>query len=119
MKPRHLLLALSATGLLLPWRYNILYFANGGSVLPEVFFQAAFANALTTAITLDVYIAAAGFSVGVAMDRAVGAVRWWAIAATFLLGLAFALPGYLWWRLGKPMADPRSVTARRDPAHHA
>lgn len=102
MKPRHLLLALSIIGLLLPWRYNLLYFANGGSVLPDVFFQNAFANPLTTAITLDVYIAAMAFSVGVAMDRAAGSSRWWAIPATFLLGLSFALPGYLWWRLGTP-----------------
>lgn len=119
MKPRHLLLALSIAGLVLPWRYNLLYFANGGSVLPEAFFQAAFANALTTAITVDVYLAAAAFGVGVALDRAAGAVRWWAIPATFLLGLSFALPGYLWWRLGQPRAGTGGVTASRDPAHPA
>lgn len=118
MKFRHLLFALSVAGLLLPWRYNFLYLANGGSVLPDAFFQAAFANALTTAITLDVYLAAAAFSVGVAMDRTLGAIRWWAIPATFLLGLAFALPGYLWWRQGKPMAQSRNVKTGCDPAHH-
>lgn len=119
MKSRHLLLALSIAGLLLPWRYNLLYIASGGSLLPEAFFQAAFANALTTAITLDVYLAAAAFSVGVALDRAASSVRWLAIPATFLLGLSFALPGYLWWRLGKPRVGTGGVKASRDPAQLA
>lgn len=101
MKLKQFLLLLAVLGLLLPWHYNLLYFLNGGSVLPEVFFLDAFANHLTSAITLDVYLAAVAFSVGVAIDRAAGVVRWWAIPATFLLGLSFALPGYLWWRLGK------------------
>lgn len=99
MKPRHLLPVLAIAGVLLPWRYNLLYFAQGGSALPDVFFRDAFANALTTAITLDVYIAALSFSVAIAMDRAAGGVRWWAIPLTFLVGLSFALPAYLWWRL--------------------
>lgn len=98
---RPVLLALALVGLLLPWRYNLAYFADGGSVLPQVFFRDAFANALTTAITIDVYLAALAFSVAVATDASMGARRWWAVAATFGLGLSFALPGYLWWRLGR------------------
>ncbi len=98
---RHLLLVLAIAGLLLPWRFNWLYFAGGGSVMPASFFGHAFANPLTTAITLDVYIAALAFSVGVACDHAAGRARWWAIALTFFVGLSFALPGYLWWRGGR------------------
>jgi hypothetical protein len=94
-----LLLALAVVGLVVPWYYNLQYFAGGGGVMPGAFFGAAFANALTTAITLDVYIAAFAFSVAVAMDGAAGARRWWALPATFLIGLSFALPGYLWWRM--------------------
>ena len=116
MYSRHLLLVLSVIGLLLPWHYNLQYFAAGGSVWPEAFFAAAFANALTTAITLDVYIAAMAFSVAVAMDRAAGAVRWWAIPTTFLVGFSFALPAYLWWRLGRTLPAPASIKARPDPA---
>ena len=63
------------------------------------FFRDAFANALTSAITLDVYLSALAFSAGVALDVAAGRRRWWALPATFLIGLSFALPGYLWWRL--------------------
>lgn len=101
---RHLLLVLAVAGLLLPWRYNWLYFAGGGSVLPASFFGHAFANPLTTAITLDVYIAALAFSVGVARDHVAGRARWWAIPLTFFVGLSFALPGYLWWRSGRRAA---------------
>lgn len=101
MKTKHFLILLTLLGLLLPWRYNLLYFFDGGSVLPEVFLRDAFANHLTTAITLDVYIAAVAFSVAIGLDRAAGVVRWWALPATFLVGLSFSLPGYLWWRLRK------------------
>jgi hypothetical protein len=97
---RALLLALALAGLGLPWWFNLQFFAAGGSVAPASFFGAAFANALTTAITLDVYLAAVAFSIGVALDRGAGARRWWALPLTFGLGLSFALPGYLWWRSG-------------------
>src|SRR5688572_5084533 len=95
---RPLWLILAAIGLVLPWVFNTRYFAGGGSVLPGPFFEHAFANALTTAITLDVYLAAITFSVAVVADRAAGSRRGWAIPATFLVGLSFALPAYLWWR---------------------
>lgn len=92
---------LALAGLVLPWWFNLQYFAAGGSVAPGAFFGAAFANALTTAITLDVYIAALAFSAGVVLDREAGARRWWALPLTFGVGLSFALPGYLWWRSGR------------------
>lgn len=95
---RALWAALAGIGLVLPWWFNLRYFAGGGSVAPEVFFGAAFANALTTAITVDVYLAAVAFSVAVALDRGAGPRRWWALPLTFFVGLSFALPGYLWWR---------------------
>jgi hypothetical protein len=104
---------LAIAGLLLPWRYNLQYFMGGGGVAPDVFFRDAFANALTTAITLDVYLAAVAFSVGVALDRAAGRVRWWAIPLTFGVGLSFALPGYLWWRL-RDRSSPDGTSTRSD-----
>ena len=99
---RPLLLALAVIGLAVPWYFNLQYFAGGGSVAPEVFWRDAMANPLTSAITLDVYLAALAFCVGVTLDRDAGSRRWWAWPATFLIGLSFALPGYLWWRLGRP-----------------
>ena len=99
---RPLLLALAVIGLAVPWYFNLQYFAGGGSVAPEVFWRDAMANPLTSAITLDVYLAALAFCLGVTLDRDAGSRRWWAWPATFLIGLSFALPGYLWWRLGRP-----------------
>ncbi len=101
---RALLLVLALVGLVLPWWFNVRYLAGGGSLAPGAFFGAAFANPLTTAITLDVYLAAFAFCVGVARDTAAGARRWWAVPLTFGVGLSFALPLYLWWRSG---ARPR------------
>ena len=99
---------LAAAGLLLPWYFNLAYFAAGGSVAPAVFFRDAFANPLTTAITMDVYLAALAFSVGVAADRGLGRARWIAIPLCFGIGLAVALPLYLLWR-----ARPAGFSAAR------
>lgn len=100
MNTRHLLLVLALVGLIVPWFYNLAYFAGGGSVLPAVFWRDAFANDLTAAITIDVYLAALAFSVGVLIDRTAGRRRLSAIALAFGVGLSFAMPAYLWWRLG-------------------
>ena len=91
---RRLLLALAAAGLVLPWVWNVQYFLAGGSVLPQVFWRDATPNALTTAITLDVYLAAASFSVWVLWDRRVRRPGLYVLAC-FAIGLAFALPLYL------------------------
>ncbi len=91
---RTTLLALAAIGLVLPWIWNIRWFLDGGSVAPQVFWPAAMANALTTAITLDVYLAAASFSVWVLWERRVRRPLL-LVLACFGLGLAFALPLYL------------------------
>lgn len=95
---RALLLILAIVGLALPWWFNLGYLSAGGSLAPGAFFGAAFANALTTAITLDVYLAALAFSIAVGLDAAAGPRRWWALPLTFGVGLSFALPLYLWWR---------------------
>lgn len=81
-------------GLLVPWYFNLHYFADGGSVLPQVFFRDAMPNALTTAITLDVYLAAVAFSAWVLGERRVRR-PWLVVAACFGVGLSFALPLYL------------------------
>lgn len=88
---------LAAIGLLATWYFNIQFFLNGGSVAPGVFFASAFANALTTAITVDVYWAALVFSVWAVLERrAPGSPSpWLYIALCFGAGLAFAFPLYL------------------------
>lgn len=90
---------MALVGLAVPWTFNTVYFLAGGSVMPDVFWRDAFANALTTGITLDVYLAAVAFSAWVAADRSLGAWRWAYIAACFGIGLAFVMPLYLAQRL--------------------
>lgn len=94
-----LFVLLALIGLAVPWYFNVLYFASGGSVMPDVFWRDAFANALTTSITLDVYLAALAFSVWVAADRRLGAWRWAYVAACFGIGLACVMPLYLAQRM--------------------
>lgn len=96
---RTVFLLLALAGLAVPWYFNAVYFLSGGSVMPGVFWRDAFANPLTTAITLDVYLAAGAFSAWVAADGTRGAWRWAYIAACWCLGLAFAMPLYLAQRL--------------------
>lgn len=96
---RIFLWVLAALGLAVPWYFNTVYFLGGGSVMPAVFWRDAFANALTTSITCDVYLAAIAFSVWVFADRSLGAWRWLCIAACFGLGLAFVMPLHLVYRL--------------------
>lgn len=91
------MLALAVAGLVLPWIFNLSYFASGGSVLPSVFLRDVSANALTTAITVDVYLAALAFAVWVMGERRV-ARPWVFVVLCFGIGLSFALPLYLWRR---------------------
>ncbi len=88
---------LAAIALLVTWFYNGQYLLNGGGLGPGEFFGAAFANSLTTAITLDVYLAAVAFSVWVANDaRRLAIKRWWLyVVLCFGIGLAISLPLYL------------------------
>jgi hypothetical protein len=89
--------ALALISLIATWHFNFQFFASGGSVAPGPFFGAAFANALTTAITLDVYLAALTFSVWVVVDARRRQQRWgWAwVVLCFALGLAITWPLYL------------------------
>lgn len=88
---------LAVVGFLATWYYNGQYILGGGSLMPAPFFGAAFANLLTTAITIDVYLSALVFSVWVVSDGQRHAIQrpWLYIALCFLVGLAVAFPIYL------------------------
>lgn len=98
--------ALAVVGLVATWYYNGQYMLNGGGLAPQEFFGAAFANALTTAITIDVYLSALVFSVWVVSDAKRLAVKWpWLyIVLCFFVGLAIAMPLYLACREKRLMA---------------
>lgn len=123
LRIEHLYYALAIVGLAATWTFNLQYFAHGGSLAPGPFFSSAFANALTTAITIDVYWAALVFTVWVVHERrhAASPPPWPYIALCFAIGLAVALPLYLARRAQRmPHAgrlatpDPATV-AQRDP----
>ena len=90
-------LLLAAAGLVLPWYFNLAFIAQGGSFAPAPFVAAVSANALTTGITWDVYLAAAAASVWMLADARRSGLRgaWLHVALTFAVGLAFAYPLYL------------------------
>lgn len=88
---------LAVAGFALTWYFNIQFFTSGGSVAPDSFFGSAFANPLTTAITLDVYWSALVFSIWVVIERSEPTAPrpWLYVVLCFAVGLAFALPLYL------------------------
>lgn len=87
----------AAVGLFATWYYNGQYIMNGGGLGPNEFFGAAFANSLTSAITIDVYLSALVFSVWVISDAKRLSVKrsWLYVVLCFCVGLAISLPLYL------------------------
>ncbi|RQO70912.1 hypothetical protein DBR44_12725 [Aquitalea sp. FJL05] len=92
--------ALAIIGFVITWYYNLQYLMQGGGLGPAEFFVAAFANPLTTAITIDVYLSAIAFSAWVISDSRQSQLKWpWAyIFLCFSIGLAVSFPMYLAFR---------------------
>lgn len=88
---------LALVGFLATWYYTAQYIFHGGGLGPNAFFGAAFANSLTTAITIDVYLAALVFSIWVVNDSKRIRLKWpWLyVVLCFTVGLAISLPLYL------------------------
>jgi Terpene cyclase DEP1 len=88
---------MALVGLITTWYFNWQYIAGGGSLMPVAFMQAAMPSALTTAITIDVYLAALVFSIWVLRDAKTSHMRfaWVYVLLTFAIGLCFAWPLYL------------------------
>lgn len=91
---------LAGLGLVLPWFQYLHHFLFQGGLFHR-FFQDAMVNPVTTAITLDVYLAAACFSVWVWTERRVSRPVLYVVLC-FSVGLAFAMPLYLLRR--RPLA---------------
>ncbi|MBA4706790.1 DUF2834 domain-containing protein [Aquitalea aquatica] len=103
LKQDHTVLAffvLAILGFVITWYYNLQYLMQGGGLVPSEFFVAAFANSLTTAITIDVYLSAIVFSAWVISDSRQSQLKWpWVyILVCFSIGLAVAFPLYLAFR---------------------
>lgn len=94
-----LLLALTVIGFVVPNLCVILFFADEGLDLGG-YFSLWFASIPSTQLVLDLGIAALAFFVWAAAEaRRAPIARWWlCIPATFLVGLCFGLPLFLWMR---------------------
>ncbi len=94
-----LLLALTLIGFVVPNVCVVLFLAGEGVELGR-YFSLWFASTPSTQLVLDLVIAALAFLVWAAAEgRRVPVERWWlCIPATFLVGLCFGLPLFLWMR---------------------
>ena len=93
------LLALTVVGFLVPNAFVIAYLADEGLALGD-YFEAWFESLPQTQLTIDLALAASTFLIWTAWDgpRA-GVRRWWlAIPASFLVGICFGAPLYLYLR---------------------
>jgi hypothetical protein len=97
MNAARVYLLLAIAGLVLPWYFNLAYLGGGGSLAPGPFLAAVSVNALTSAITWDVYIAAAVASIWMVRDGRRHGIRrpWLYVVLCFAVGLSFAYPLYL------------------------
>jgi Terpene cyclase DEP1 len=80
---------------------NAQYVLAGGSFAPGAFVEAVTVNKLTASITLDIYLAALTFCVFLFADRSglTVTMAWVLTIVCFTLGLAVALPLYLFLRI--------------------
>jgi hypothetical protein len=107
-----LLLALTVIGFLVPNAFVIAYLAEHGLAVGD-YLAAWFDSLPQTQLTIDIVFSALVFLLWTSWDGPRSGIRrWWvAIPATFLVGLCFALPLYLYLRerdLGS-VADPRAA----------
>ncbi|NOT81594.1 MAG: DUF2834 domain-containing protein [Gallionella sp.] len=88
---------LAFIGLVATWYFNLKYLSGGGGLEPDQFFGSAFANYLTSAITVDVYLSALVFSIWTFFEskNGNGPKPWLFIVMCFAIGLAIAFPLYL------------------------
>jgi len=94
-----LLFALTLIGFVVPNLCVLLFLVDEGLDIGR-YFSLWFASVPSTQLFLDLGIAALAFLVWAAAEaRRISLERWWlCIPATFLVGLCFGLPLFLWMR---------------------
>jgi Terpene cyclase DEP1 len=99
MKTRHVYLALSVLGLLVPNAAFASWILEHG-FSPRLFLNDLFANGVSGFFALDVVISAVVVCAFATIEgRRLGLRRWWlAIAAVMLFGVSLALPLFLYQR---------------------
>lgn len=97
MKRSSVYLLLAAVGLLMP-PVMLAVFLNDGGELSEIF-SAMFDNALSTAMFIDISLAAIALWFWAFHESRVrGIAHWWVVIPAALVGMCFALPLFLWMR---------------------
>jgi hypothetical protein len=107
MKPKHLYLALSLPGTLLPWSQFLPFVRAHGLDLPE-FHRQLFANHVGAFFGMDVIISSVVLWVFIAIERRRSGVRhlWAPLVANFVVGVSLALPLFLYLRETRPDRTP-------------
>lgn len=89
---------LSASGLVIPWFFNVQYVTQGGSLVDiAAFFRLGFVNAAASSLTSDLLIAFAVFVLWAVLEsRRLGMRAGWIYPLLgFLVSFAFAFPLFL------------------------
>lgn len=88
---------MSVVGLILPWIFNLEYFANSENIHFLPYLNTLTVNPATTGLTIDVYLAALVFSVWLVKESHELRIKnsFLYIIACFGLGIAFAFPLFL------------------------
>ena len=99
MKMRHVYAALCVPGALLPWSQLLPWMIDFGPDLP-LLFRALFVNAVSGAFAIDLIITAMVVTVLVVVEGARSGLRrlWLPVLGTFLIGVSFGLPLFLYMR---------------------
>ena len=99
MKPRHVYAGLCVPAALLPWTPLVPWLAAHGINVP-LFVRDLFANGVAAAFAIDIIVSAVVVCTFVLIEgRRLGVRHLWApIVSTFVIGVCFALPLFLYLR---------------------
>ena len=102
MKARHVYAALCVPGAILPWWQFLPWLGNHGLNI-TLFLDNLFANGVSGAFSMDIIVSAIVVSLFVVIEGKRAGVRllWIPIAGTFVVGVSFGLPLFLYMRQAK------------------
>jgi hypothetical protein len=92
--------ALSVTGLVGTWYFNLQFFQQPGGAGAMRFIEESYATNVSSSITVDITVVAVTFVIWAYFEAKRLAMKaWWVfIPLTFLIALAFAFPLFLLFR---------------------
>ena len=93
-------LGFSVLGFFIPWYYNLQFMMTGETFTPQKFIAAGMVSPLASSLTTDFMICASAlFTFIIVESRRLKMKNMWIIyVSTFLIGIAFAAPLFLYLR---------------------